>query len=566
MYLPATFIYHDLNNLKTTQAIIEKYRPGLYRDPLDRGILLDNGNMVNKYSMGIAMLNLPFFLVAFPVSVMLGYPQDGFSIPFQLSIYMASLFYVICGLFFLRLVLKKYFNDKVVSLVLLTLAIATNLYCYAIYESLMSHSYLFFLYSTLLYCTIKWYDSEKTKFALLTGLCCGLITLSRPNEIISILIPLLYGVHSFNSLGQRFKFIQHRWKEYAASIVIFILVGLPQLIYWKVLSGKFFYYSYGNEGFDFLHPNILSGLFSFQNGWLIYTPVMIFALAGIFLLQRKNDFRIPLLIYIPVYIYIIYSYWAWNYYNGFGSRPMVETYPLLSIPLGYMTEWALRRRYREILFSLCMLFFISLNIFQMWQYDKGILITNALKPRTYLSLFGRTSLTTNDLISYDLNQVQPKHLSFMKTVYTSDFNDSLDQHFVRQSGSDFYYFKKKEEGYLDLVILSDSDLHLRKGEYVKISYRVRNDYAFESGAMTSIAFSIDKENKTIFWKGVTIQNKAGNDHPGFWNWTVGEWFNIQYFICIPPDYIKDASLKIFLWDYCNCNQVAIDDLSIEIWN
>jgi hypothetical protein len=45
---------------------------------------------------------------------------------------------------------------------------------------------------------------------------------------------------------------------------------------------QFIYYSYAGESFDFLHPQIIRGLFGWKNGWLPYTPVMIFSLPGIY--------------------------------------------------------------------------------------------------------------------------------------------------------------------------------------------------------------------------------------------------------------------------------------------
>jgi hypothetical protein len=104
-----------------------------------------------------------------------------------------------------------------------------------------------------------------------------------------------------------------------------------------LVSGNWLFYSYGNEGFDFLHPHIFDGLFCFKNGWLSYTPIMLFALIGIMLMHDKNKkILLPLLTFLAIHIYVINCWWCWHYVNGFGNRPMVETYPLLAVPFAIL--------------------------------------------------------------------------------------------------------------------------------------------------------------------------------------------------------------------------------------
>ena len=83
-------------------------------------------------------------------------------------------------------------------------------------------------------------------------------------------------------------------------IIIFFafLVWIPQLLYWKTVTGNYLFYSYADEGFFFLNPQILKGLFSYRNGWLIYSPVMFFALLGIpFLYRYAKDFFLPVMLF-----------------------------------------------------------------------------------------------------------------------------------------------------------------------------------------------------------------------------------------------------------------------------
>jgi hypothetical protein len=87
-------------------------------------------------------------------------------------------------------------------------------------------------------------------------------------------------------LKNRLLFIFRNSGYYVVMAFIFLLCWLPQIFYWKTLTGKIFFYSYTKEGFDFLHPHLKNGLFGFANGWLAYTPVMIFAVIGLIFLPK----------------------------------------------------------------------------------------------------------------------------------------------------------------------------------------------------------------------------------------------------------------------------------------
>ena len=163
------------------------------------------------------------------------------------------------------------------------------------------------------------------------------------------------------------------------------------MIYWKLVSGQWFYYSYTDETFFFRDPQIISGLFSFRKGWLLYTPLMIAALAGIPLLRRYNPgWLLPVLLYVSLHIYVVFSWWTWWYGGGFGQRPMIETYAILAFPLGAIIHHAgLYARKIKALAVVVLFLLLAHNLMQTVQYYYGAIHWDSMSRAAYFASLGR---------------------------------------------------------------------------------------------------------------------------------------------------------------------------------
>ena len=169
-------------------------------------------------------------------------------------------------------------------LLLVVVAFGTNYYHQNIHNLGMSHIFLFFFYVLILWFTIEWHRTKKIKHAIALAVVIGIATLSRPTELITVLIPVLYKVTDRATLGQKLDWLWEQRKALKIIAFVLIAIGSVQIIYWKWVSGQWIVYSYNNagEGFDFFRPHILNFLFSFRKGWLVYTPVMALSLLGFY--------------------------------------------------------------------------------------------------------------------------------------------------------------------------------------------------------------------------------------------------------------------------------------------
>lgn len=384
-YLPATFI--DNNPLFDPDKGDESNYQ-VHKSPIGKNAV--------KMSMGVAVLNVPFFLAGHCyANIDANYEANGFSAPYHLAILLSSVFYTLFGLIFLGLFLKRKFSKVVAIITIILIGFGTNLYYYAVYEGGMSHPIVFFLLSLLLFVTNNWINNKKIWKSLLIGLIFGLIILIRPINIL-FCIPFLFFLEQPNqSRKKHFKNLFLPIHHIILIVVGVMLAVSPQLYFWKVQTGEWIYYSYREEGFFWTNPHIWKGLFSFRKGWFIYTPMMLIACFGFYHLykSRRNYFWGIITFLIP-FLYVTFSWWCWWYGGSFGARTLIDILPFMSIPLAALVEKMLVQRYGNLLMMVfCLL--IYLNLFQSWQYSKGFIHYDGMTKSAYKKIFLK-DYTTNE--------------------------------------------------------------------------------------------------------------------------------------------------------------------------
>ena len=385
-YLPATFIYGDvklgfLNN------------PEFKNDNKFWDVRAENGNRLIQTSMGMSFLYAPFFFMAHLLAPVVGEPRDGFGSIYQFFLCLSSLFYFIIGIWVLSKLLIRYFSPVITSLTLLFIALGTNLFFYTVFEGPMTHSYNFTMITIFLYLVIKWYEKPDYLKTSLIGLLFGLIVLVRPTNIFVIFLLLFWGVRNRNDMKERFRFFISHLPMVILMAIAFILVWIPQMAYWKTLTGKLFYNGYSSlgGGFNFDAPHTWKMLFSYRKGWFLYTPIMLIATLGMVLLHRRiKEVFLSVLLYLVIMVYVLSSWWSWWYGGGFGLRAMVDLYGIMALPLAVTIEWVLKRKILVKYSLLSLLFFmLYLNVLQSWQYTKGALHYLGTTKGAYWSNFLR---------------------------------------------------------------------------------------------------------------------------------------------------------------------------------
>jgi hypothetical protein len=172
------------------------------------------------------------------------------------------------------------------------------------------------------------------------------MTLTRPTEILAALIPLLWGLRpSGAAVRERLAFWQQRPGLLLAALLVSGLMLSIQPLYWHYVSGDWVVYSYQGQGFSWLRPHLVDGIFSFKSGWLLYSPLLVVALAGFGALRRQQpDAFWPMLVFMVLFTYVTFAWDEWLYGGSLGQRAMVQSYAVLAWPWAAAHRWLLTRR------------------------------------------------------------------------------------------------------------------------------------------------------------------------------------------------------------------------------
>lgn len=559
-YLPAAVIYKDLS-FKFIDNDWNFFHDKIWV------LTAPDGGRFQKMTMGLSFMYAPFFLAGHALALITGAEATGYSWPYMFLLQFSSLFYLLIGLVFLRRVLLRYFAEHITAIVLLVMVLGTNLLYYVTKEAAMPHSYNFCLFAVFIWLTIRWYETQKWVHSIALGLVFGLISLIRPSNALIAVFFILYDVKSFREFILRTGFFLKHWKQILAIACCAFFVFVPQFIFWKQNLGTWLWYSYGDEGFFFSRPQIINGLFSFRKGWLLYTPVMIFALLGLFsLLKNNRQFFIPLITFTILNIYVIFSWWCWWYGGSFSSRPMIDSYPLMAISLGsFLVFIASFRRLQPIIYALIFLM-TMLSVFQTQQYKRGSLHFDSMSRQAYFVTFGKLFITSEFIDALD----PPDYNAAKKGIQAISLHSkqtipkSMHCDFELLTPDSLYFYSTDKRFLISRVQFRTNEM-ARSGEYsVRLTpehqygadFRMRarpqdvyvlSVWRYPAVSEGRLVFSAEKEND--FYRAFrTVTEKDENG-----------WGKIEAEITIPHGIAQP--FKIYLWNP-GSEPVYFDDITI----
>ena len=444
-YLPSVFIYKDLKHQSFRDSVLNKYQPT--NTDYQQGTPVDNGNYVMKYSSGMAFMYLPFFTAAHLVAGALGYPRDGFSPPYQFAIQLGGLLVAFLGLWYLRKLLLLFYDDKVVAITLVLLVLGSNYINYAAIDTGMSHSWLFTVYVFLLLNTHYFYQTFKMKYAVRIGLLVGLATLTRPTDIISCLIPLLWGINSlsFSALQKQMSVFTRNYRAVLIAGFCAACVMSIQLFYWKYASGHWLVYSYPGQKLYFRSPNFINYTFSYRSGWLVYTPMMMLAFIGIIPFLKSGQNKVAIIIFFLLNYYLVCTWNIWWY----GGRAMIQSYPVLVFCIAALVQAALNRKVLLFVLAPVALAFIYFNFWITVQQHnqgagEGLYDSETMNEPYFWRVAGRWTVPARTIYLRDVTEIYEPVPKDPQLVYQNYFKQDTGSCYFTSPDSTRWIVLNKE--------------------------------------------------------------------------------------------------------------------------
>ncbi|HMM11951.1 MAG TPA: hypothetical protein PKE03_07655 [Bacteroidales bacterium] len=568
LYLPFTFIYHDLGleNFAVVEGIIAKYQNtvGFYQ-----ALPMPDGRWVMKYPMGMAVLYSPWFFIGHLWAYVSGYEMDGFSFPYQASLLYGSFIYTLAGLALFRKAMLHFFPPCITALLLVLIPFGTNFMIHTVWhgQGLMSHNYLFFLFAAVLWLTIRWHQKPTMRTAAMLGLTIGLSALSRPTEILVAIVPLLWGVYDRNSLMAKWKLVLHNWKMIGVAILTTIAVGSLQLIYFKWLTGKFLFYSYGGnagEGMEFFQPYIMEVLFSFRKGWLLYTPLMALAIIGfINLWKQKREVFLAVFVLFLLSFYVIASWSCWWYADSFSQRAVIPGYVMLSIPMGYLLQSVLKSSWMvKVPFFVLLLLLLAFNQFQSWQFLQGHIHSARMTREAYRAVFLKTAppadlekLWLVDRTKSPEQLLESGRRFRVCTLAHYTFDDQPAVASMPPAGADSGFFVLSPQQPFSPVYETDwQRLSLHEFGIIRVSARV---YANASPAIQPFYLTA-----TFMHNGYAYAYKSRLPDPE--SFEIGAWNEVELYYLTPEVRKPTDPFRATIW-LPGEGEVLLDDFKVELF-
>lgn len=563
-YLPANFIYHDLEYkfcFPDETGFKKVNFPGADYT-LFMNITLD-GKFINKYFIGTSVLELPFFLAAYGSAPLFGHHMNGYSFPFQMSVALAAIFYVLLGLDQLRRLLAKLgVSETAQAITLLLVFFGTNLYTYTLNEPGMSHGFSFSMMALFLHQAYNVFHLQRKKsiFWMLFGI--AMVIMIRPvNGVSALAVFFIAGSWKTFVDGVRFCF-QH-YGRLAAGIGFFALMVFLQLLMYKRTANDWFADSYSGEHLILSQPHIAEILFSWKKGWFIYTPLMFVALGGIFFL--KNNFsRIAFVVVMFIAIYVVSCWELWWYGGSLGMRPLIEYYPLMAIPLALLAE-RLFRRFLTVVAVPLFGFIVVLALVQEYQYTTGILPYNDMTASKYKKLFFKTS--ADYVLAFDPGTMKQHELpvgSEKKASVIRTFEeDSAKGQFDSQGITTGNAYSGKNSTLLSASVRESSGLRVTLREGFSDTSQIPSGWVvvrakvmlLEKLATPKMAFSIHEGDKTFYWTVRPLWLEIDE---------VGKWQDFSYALKIPADATPDAIVSAYMF-HDDQSLVYADDFQMDFY-
>jgi len=559
-YLPSLIIYNtvdftDVFEFEKTQ------RPPDY---MGHYFHKHNEIYINKYTSGTALLQLPFFIIGYFLSLLFGLTPDGYNVIFQYCSALSALFWVGIGLLFLVKFLGTYSIDKKFAWLMSIIALlGTNLFFYTFVQPSFSHAYSFSMITLFIYYVRNVFLDYSRTGIVMSAFLLGIILLIRPaNILVLTALPFLSG--SFKNL---FGTIRQKVLtfDFLFAIVAFVVAISPQLIINYIQTGSLIIYGYEGEGFYFTDPQVINFLFSYKKGWFVYTPLFFLLVPGIiYLLRSQTKYTsFSFLFFFAVIVYVFSSWWNWYYGDSFGMRPMVDYYGIFILIVALFLNNTCKAWVKNVGFVIITLAII-LNLIQSYQYAIGIIHADSMTKKAYWHVFMDLDKEHAKTIScgdetffgklgekpffQTLNQIEKRDEGWSNPPYSSQKYSFSDSQSVKQTPK--FIYSPSYRYMLPDSLTGHDNIYVR---FNSMYFEEVKNSALKAVFVVDIS---DTTGKNIFYKSFKVKDIPDD--------VVGEWQKGSIGFKLPEITSEMDYVKFYIWNV-DKQSYFLDNLEVKLY-
>ena len=278
---------------------------------------------------------------------------------FQAAVALATLAFVVAGLYLLMTTLTRFTTPAAAFLATLLCWLGSPLRFYLSVLPSMAHGTEFFAAVLVLWTALALRDSPlNPRRALLAGAACGLVFLVRSQDGLLLGLPLvLVAPRLLDGTTRRQALL-----SVARLAAAFVVVSLPQLLVWQAMYGTPILIPHKvlhGEGFMHLdRPELLSTLISPAGGFFTSYPMQLVAVLGLLALGMRDP------LYVAATLPVLLAGWYVNstIFDWYQVRRFTGLVPLLAPGLATVIAPLTRAGVVPA----------ALLVFATWRYDLAI--------------------------------------------------------------------------------------------------------------------------------------------------------------------------------------------------
>ena len=267
------------------------------------------------------------------------------------------------------------------------------------------------------------------------------------------------------------------------------------------------------------------------------------------------------------HIYLIASFTS---LVAYGWRAFIELYAVLAIPLAFFIAAVYTKKlYIRIPVLVLILFFTVLNMFQVWQFNNGVLDGYRMTKDYYWRVFFKTKVTEEDR---KLMLVQRPFTAIEKLENEDDFNKKLIKHF------DFETPAAGQEQFYDTTYAHTGAMSFRMDKNIEFSPTYRESfnnlsdsyYGWVRASVMMYPTSDISENRAVLviafrhggknykYKSFEIKTDSADLVLNKWNLVTADYMT-------PELLSRSDELEVYIW-HPGTKDIWIDDLKIEFFD